>query len=55
MLIVLSQEEERDGELGYQISNIEPNMMKKKDLDFQFDESENETFNKLKNLSAMDQ
>lgn len=59
MAVVLSKEEERAdvgaSELAYPISDIVGGLPPpKKRTDFSFDESDNETYEKLKNIAAMD-
>ncbi len=57
MLVILSKEEERADEdrLDYELTEIIAEKDQKKDVDFKFDESEKETFEKLKNLAVLDQ
>lgn len=57
MVVVLSKEEERTDiglrTLNYSLSEIKRNKLKTKNkLDFKFDEQDNETFEKLRNLAA---
>lgn len=56
MLVILSKEEERADEdrLDYELTEIIAEKDQKKDVDFKFDESEKETFEKLKNLAVLD-
>jgi hypothetical protein len=56
MLVILSKEEERADEekLDYELTEIIAEKDQKKDVDFKFDESEKETFDKLKNLAVLD-
>jgi hypothetical protein len=59
MVVVLSKEEERAdvgaSELVYPISDIVGGLPSpKKRTDFSFDESDNEAYEKLKNIAAMD-
>lgn len=58
MLVILSKEEERSdvGEqvLPYQVSDIRSQRRRRKKEDFILDEEDKETFEKLKNLAAMD-
>ena len=59
MLVILSREEERENQVfDYELSDIkiekEEEDVHQRDLYFRFDESENETFKKLKKIELMD-
>lgn len=61
MLVILSKENERpkNKRLDYELTNLkailEEKKKKKTTEDFKFDDAENETFEKLKNLAAEDE
>ena len=56
MLVVLSKEEEREEKVAYNLSDliIDNQEEMRKKLKFSFDESENETFMKLKRMELLD-
>ena len=58
MLVILSREEEREDHVfDYELSDIKIEKGEEndqRDLYFRFDESENETFKKLKKIELMD-
>jgi hypothetical protein len=59
MVVILSKEEERrdigQPPLPYSITDMElPELRTKQSLEFTFEDTENDTYEKLKNLTAMD-
>lgn len=54
MLVVLSKQDERLSRLEYELSDLVHENDMKKQFTFDFDESENETFLKLKKMELLD-
>lgn len=59
MVVILSKEEERrdigEPELSYSLTDLkEPDYSEKQPLEFTFEDTENDTYEKLKNLVTLD-